>query len=169
MTTGAAEGTCKERSDGIAIVALSADRVSHRERVPSWQRETPRTLRGVALVQPKGLVRSGATEQRSLRRAPIASATGRESLRGKEKLPTFCGELRWCSRRDLNPYGFPSEPKSDASANFATAAPHYYITRRRYVKHLPFPTNFCKFHCENSCILPRCLIYYISLAGVTQW
>ena len=28
----------------------------------------------------------------------------------------------WCSRRDLNPYGFPPEPKSGASANFATAA-----------------------------------------------
>ena len=55
MTTGAAEGTCKERSDGIAIVAQSADRVSHRERVPSRQRETPHILRGVALVQPKGL------------------------------------------------------------------------------------------------------------------
>ena len=62
MITGAAEGTCKERSDGIAIVAQSADRVSHRERVPSRQRETPHILRGVALVQPKGLVRSGATE-----------------------------------------------------------------------------------------------------------
>ena len=77
--------------------------------------------------------------------------------------------LQWCSRRDSNPYGLPSEPKSDASANFATTAPHYYITRRRYVKHLPFPTNFCKFPCENSCILPRCLVYYNSLAGVTQW
>ena len=62
MITGAAEGTCKERSDGIAIVAQSADRVSHRERVPSRQRETPHILRGVALVQPKGLVRSEATE-----------------------------------------------------------------------------------------------------------
>ena len=52
---GAVEGTRKERSDGIAIVAHGADRVSHRERVPARQRETPRGLRGVALVQSKGL------------------------------------------------------------------------------------------------------------------
>ena len=51
---GAVEGTRKERSDGIAIVAHSADRVSHRERVSARQRETPRGLRGVALVQSKG-------------------------------------------------------------------------------------------------------------------
>ena len=57
MITGAAEGTCKERSDGIAIVAQSADRVSHRARVPLWQRETPHILRGVAL----GLVDKNAT------------------------------------------------------------------------------------------------------------
>ena len=38
---GARDGTCKERSDGIAIVARRADRVSHREESPSRQRETP--------------------------------------------------------------------------------------------------------------------------------
>ena len=52
---GAVEGTRKEQSDGIAIVAQSADRVSHRERVPSRQRETPHSIWGVALVQSKGL------------------------------------------------------------------------------------------------------------------
>ena len=52
---GARDGTRKERSDGIAIVARSADRVSHRERVPSRQRETPHSIWGVALVQSKGL------------------------------------------------------------------------------------------------------------------
>ena len=38
---GARDGTCKERSDGIAIVARRADRVSHRERVPSAKKKVP--------------------------------------------------------------------------------------------------------------------------------
>ena len=52
---GAVEGTRKEQSDGIAIVAQSADRVSHRERVLSRQKGTPHILWGVVLVQSKGL------------------------------------------------------------------------------------------------------------------
>ena len=56
--------------------------------------------------------------------------------------------LQWCSRRDSNPYGFPSEPKSDASANFATTALNHYITRSRYVKHLTFFGKICKNACE---------------------
>ena len=38
---GARDGTCKERSDGIAIAAQSADRVSHREKVPSAKKKVP--------------------------------------------------------------------------------------------------------------------------------
>ena len=38
---GAVEGTRKERSDGIAIAAHSADRVSHRERVTSAKKKVP--------------------------------------------------------------------------------------------------------------------------------
>ena len=39
--SGARDGTCKERSDGIAIVARRADRVSHREKVPSAKKKVP--------------------------------------------------------------------------------------------------------------------------------
>ena len=38
---GARDGTCKERSDGIAIVARRADRVSHREKVPFAKKKVP--------------------------------------------------------------------------------------------------------------------------------
>ena len=38
----------------------------------------------------------------------------------KRKTPR--NSVLWCSRRDLNPYGHPLEPKSSASANFATTA-----------------------------------------------
>ena len=38
---GAVEGTRKERSDGIAIAAHSADRVSHREKVTSAKKKVP--------------------------------------------------------------------------------------------------------------------------------
>ena len=42
---GARDGTCKERSDGIAIAAHSADRVSHGEKVTSAKRKSRDTSR----------------------------------------------------------------------------------------------------------------------------
>lgn len=38
--------------------------------------------------------------------------------------------FKWCERGDLNPYGFPPDPKSGASAGSATLA---FYARVRYV------------------------------------
>ena len=43
------------------------------------------------------------------------------SLRRLPNCATFA-KLKWCLRRDLNPYKLISEPKSDAFANYATQA-----------------------------------------------
>ena len=45
LFAGARDGTCKERSDGIAIAAHSADRVSHGEKVTSAKRKSRDTSR----------------------------------------------------------------------------------------------------------------------------
>ncbi len=42
----------------------------------------------------------------------------------------------WCARRDLNPHGFPLEPKSSASANSATRA---YTYKKGFRHFLPKP------------------------------
>lgn len=36
----------------------------------------------------------------------------------------------WCGRRDLNPHGYPPDPKSGASANSATSARMFLLTAR---------------------------------------
>lgn len=47
---------------------------------------------------------------------------GAESTKSLQNKNTEINSVLWCSRRDLNPYGHPLEPKSSASANFATTA-----------------------------------------------
>ena len=37
---------------------------------------------------------------------------------------------KWCGRRDLNPHGYPPDPKSGASANSATPASATVISSR---------------------------------------
>ena len=41
-----------------------------------------------------------------------------------------CLRYKWCGRRDLNPHGYPPDPKSGASANSATPASATVISSR---------------------------------------
>ena len=41
-----------------------------------------------------------------------------------------CLRYKWCGRRDLNPHGYPPDPKSGASANSATPASATAISSR---------------------------------------
>ena len=44
--------------------------------------------------------------------------------------------LKWCERGDSNPHGFgPLDPKSSASTNSATLAPHVRVSQNRWCPH----------------------------------
>ena len=53
----------------------------------------------------------------------------------------------WCGWEDLNPHGFPPDPKSGASANFATSA--YMVTYPRVERGTPWLKVMCSTYWAN--------------------
>jgi hypothetical protein len=61
----------------------------------------------------------------------IKNARPARAEKRKSHVPTLVRDLCpalswWCGQRDLNPHGFPLDPKSSASANSAMSAKRYF-------------------------------------------
>lgn len=66
--------------------------------------------------------------------------------------------FKWCGRRDLNPHGYPPDPKSGASANSATPAyANISISLLKYI-------ITAALYCQINLFIILCIAFYHNLS-----